>query len=169
MIIVEGPDGSGKTELISRLNHERRSLKSVTGGIGGTTPKGWADGRPPLQAYVTKILSAATEERAGLTKVAYDRFHLSEVVYGPILRGKQTLDEGSLHTLNDYLRGQRIPVILCLPSFHTTFANVMREGRERPSYQTMEFLRQAYDEFTKMAPWATHIFNYEADALPVIR
>jgi len=169
MIIVEGPDGSGKTELIKRLGFERRSLKSVTGGVGGTTEQGWANGDPPLMAYVKKIITADTEEQAGLTKIAYDRFHLSEMVYGPILRGKQTLDEGMLRMLNDYLRGRHVPVILCLPTFETTLANVTREGRERPGYQTPEFLQQAYDEFTKTAPWATVVFDYEKDALPAIR
>lgn len=167
MIIVEGPDGSGKSTLIQQLAHQRRPLKSVGAGVGTSTehPKGWAGNDPVLVAYVKQIIKAQEEGQA----IAFDRFHLSEAAYGPILRSKQLVDEGILHTLSDYLRGQRIPVILCLPPFATTLANVAVEGRERPTYQTEGFLHQAYKAFEALAPWATLVYDYTTDALPTLR
>lgn len=164
MIIVEGPDGSGKSTLITQLQHQRRSLKSVKAGVGTSTehPGGWAGNDPVLLAYMKKIVEASGQ------KIAYDRFHLSEVVYGPILRNTQLVDEGILYTLSDYLRGQRIPVILCLPPFATTLANVAIEGRERPTYQTEAFLHQAYKGFEALAPWATVVYDYTKDQLPIL-
>jgi hypothetical protein len=61
-------------------------------------------------------------------------------------------------------------VILCLPSFETTLANVTREGSERPIYQTPDFLRTSHTTSSRrwLTPWATVVFNYETDELPVI-
>lgn len=172
MIIVEGPDGSGKTELIRRLGYDRRNLKALRGGVGASSdaPKGWATGgdEPALVEYVRKVVSAKAEEMATGTPIALDRFHLSERVYGPMLRNSQEVEDGCLYQLNEYLRFKRVPVILCLPSFETTLFNVVREGRPRPIYQTEEFLNDAYSEWTRLTPWATVVWNYETDPLPVI-
>lgn len=167
MIIVEGPDGSGKTTVIEKLKHVRRQLKSIRGGVGGNTLVGWSTD-DTLQAYIKKIHDAQREELRDAQLIAYDRFHLSEVVYGPILRGRQELRDGDLHLLNDYIRRKQIPVILCLPSFKTTLANVNQEGRERPAFQTEGFLHQAYEVWKRMAPWATTVFDYEKDAFPTL-
>lgn len=167
MIIVEGPDGSGKSELIRLLDRSRVTFKSLTGGIGGTSRGGWSTGKPPLAEFVSKVIEGLDHEAAQPgRRVAFDRFHLSERVYGPILRQKQVLDDPELQMLSGFLRDKRVPVILCLPAFEVTLANVEREGRERPSYQTREFLREAYEAFQLLAPWATTVYDYTRNDLP---
>lgn len=163
MIIVEGPDGAGKSTTISRLGFERVHIKSLTGGIGGTTPEGWANGLPPIAAYGRKIRDA--QQMPG-HKIAFDRFHLSEQVYGPMLRDKQLLDDTDLTLIGHMLRDKQIPLILCLPPFEVTLANVTKEGRDRPSYQTEEFLRAAYYRFQTLACWATIVYDFTKDPLP---
>jgi thymidylate kinase len=163
VIIVEGPDGAGKSTLIENLGHIRVSLKSLRGGIGGAghhNDQGWGD--DPLVAYTRKIIDAEG------SRIAYDRFHLSEIVYGPMLRGTQLISEPDLIMLTNYIRGKCIPVILCLPPVNVTIENVSREGRERPSYQTESFLRQAYKGFERLAPWATIVYDYTRDRIPTI-
>jgi thymidylate kinase len=95
MIIVEGPDGSGKTTTIQRLGYERRQLKALRQGIGseGANPKGWGGDDPALLAYTKKVREAQQDEMANPpgsdaygTLIAFDRFHLSEAAYAPILR-----------------------------------------------------------------------------------
>lgn len=168
MIIIEGPDGSGKSMLISRLKHTRRSYKSINGGVGGDTAKGWANKRPAMVAYVDEVLRQQHQELVDLQPTAFDRFHISEVVYGPMLRGQQTIDETDLEKINQFLRLKRVPVILCLPPFGYTFHNVRIEGRDRPAYQTYDFLKTAYDRFQTLAPYATLVFDYTKDPLPII-
>lgn len=170
MIIVEGPDGSGKSTLITNLGLEAKRLKSIRGGVGGTRfngegdgVAGWGGNDPALMAYCRKVLGFGPQ-----APIAFDRFHLSEVVYGPILRNKQELTEGDLALLAQFLREQRVQVVMCLPPFAVTLANVNQESRERPAYQTEGFLHQAYTEFARLAPHATIMYDYTRDALPQI-
>lgn len=163
MVIVEGPDGSGKSQLIRRLGLKAVHLKSLRGGVGGTTPEGWGAGDPAIVAYVKKIREAVADPL-----LAYDRFHLSEHVYGPMLRNKQELPGPDLQMVNDYIHQHKIPVILCLPDFAQTLKVVALEGRPRPEYQTEGFLHQAYVLWQTMAPWATHVFDYTRDPLPTL-
>jgi thymidylate kinase len=169
MIIIEGPDGSGKTTLINRLNFDRRRLKSIRGGVGGTRfngsgdgVAGWGGNDPALLAYTRKVIEAGT------APIAYDRFHLSERVYGPILRAKQELSDGDLELLTAFLRETRVKVVMCLPPLAVSLANVMQNGRERPHYQTEEFLQEAYAEFERLAPWATIVYDYTRHDLPIV-
>jgi hypothetical protein len=176
MIIVEGPDGSGKTTVLGRVlarygASTRIHLKSLQGGIGGNkydrgdrTDVGWGNGLPPLLAYTRKVRELKRHQM--MPALGVDRFHLSERVYGPLLRNTQLLNDNDLDFLGSFLKQEGVPVILCLPSFDRTMANVMLKGRERPAYQTDAFLRAAYDEFTRLTRWATVVYNYEIEALP---
>jgi thymidylate kinase len=169
MIIIEGCDGSGKSTLIANLGYEGLKLKSLRGGVGGTQQNGLGDGDtgwagigPALLAYHKKI------KEIGSRRIACDRFHLSEIVYGPLLRHRQELDAQDLSLLNAFLHQRQIPVVMCLPPFEVTLANVARAGRERPAYQTDEFLHQAYEAFVRLTPWATVIYDFTCDPIPNI-
>lgn len=166
MIIVEGPDGAGKSTTLQKLKYTRMHLKSLRGGVGGNVEgaaEGWATCHMPAAAYARKVREV--EQIVG-RRVGIDRFHLSEAVYGPLLRNEQLIDEGTMRLITHMLRDKQIPVILCLPPFEVTLANVMQEGRPRPEYQTETFLRLAYEEFEKLAPWATLVYDYTKDPLP---
>jgi hypothetical protein len=168
VIIVDGPDGSGKSTVIQNLGHTAVHLKALRDGAGGRTPEGIGDGRkgwggslPAVQAYKAQLTT-----RPPLT--GFDRFHLSEVVYGPILRGTQELHDAELTELTQFIHDQQIVVILCLPPFTTTVANIKQHGRERPGYQTLTFLANAYRAFQRLTPWATIVYDYTCDQLPEI-
>lgn len=175
MIIVEGVDGAGKSTLIQKLGYERRAFKSLRGGVGGETRRGWSSGQSALVEYVRKVADAKYAESinpmgsdAYGTRIAFDRFHLSEIVYGPILRHQQEMSTSDLTMLNNYLHDCHVPVILCLPPFPVTLANVLQEGRDRPTYQTEAFLLRAYKEFERLAPYATIVYDYTTQDLPRI-
>lgn len=170
MIIVEGPDGSGKDVLIETLKHQSFKLKALRGGVGGTESyangnglgdglAGWAGNDPALLAYQKKIKAAR-----GIN-VAFNRFHFSEYVYGPLLRGTSEVGLNDLEVMKTFLWYYRVPVILCLPSFEVTLENVRRPGRERPAYQTEGFLSDAYNGFKQIMPWATITYDFKKDPL----
>lgn len=157
MIILEGPDGSGKTTIIERLGYERRSFKALRGGVGEDGRGNWGAQDPAPIAYARQVLQGQADEhrgwRAGTggSGIALDRFHLSETVYGPILRQGSGITNEEVVVLDRLLRARGVYRILCLPPFLETMKNVQREGRERPSYQTLTFLRQAYLAWEKIA------------------
>lgn len=180
MIIVEGPDGSGKSTLIRNLNHVRRHLRALRGGRGadGAKKEGWGGNKPAVTAYVDKLLEAKAEESPACIggqgteyipwEIAFDRFHLSEMVYGPMLRGTQELQGSDIVRLNDVIRSMHIPVILCLPPLALTIENVYKQDRHVPDYQTKRFLEDAYAEFQRLTPWATIVYDFTRDTLPSV-
>jgi len=141
LIVVEGPDGSGKSTVIKNLGYDPIKFRALRTGVGASRPdgtcgettgdaSGWAGNRPAFDAYRQQVKNA----RPG---TAFDRFHLSEIV--------------------------------CLPPFETTFANVTLPGRERPAFQTEEFLRRAYGMWQAVALNHIHlplvqIFDYTRDS-----
>lgn len=166
IVIVEGPDGSGKSTLIEKLGCERIHLRALRGGVGadGEKKEGWGAGRPAVEAYLDQITQAAKSGR----RVGFDRFHLSEVIYGPLLRNHQEITPRDLTVLTTKLHALQIPIIMCLPPVEVTFRNVFKEGRHVPHYQTEEFLRQSYGQFAYLTPWATHVYDFTTDPLPVL-
>lgn len=117
MIIVEGPDGAGKTNLIRRL-------ENVLGlGVEPRVVSKDAEAMGDLKTWVEKDL--ASWPRAAL----YDRHRLiSEPIYGPVLRPKphpgfEDLDWLTQMQLDFRVRGPL--VIYCLPPLEVVRANVM--------------------------------------------
>lgn len=154
MTIVEGPDGAGKSTLIEKLGGFAVHLKSLRGGLGGRDdlPDGWASHqRDTLAAYcewfdwVGKVGPSITNK-----PIIFDRFHLSEWVYGPILRNTQLITPEVLKGVTNKLMAHSAPVIVCLPPWETTYRNVTQPGRERPAYQTDAFLLRSYDRWTRL-------------------
>lgn len=162
-LIVDGPDGGGKSTVVDRLGLERMHLKSLRGGVGGTTLEGWAGVDDAPVAYARKLI----ESPPG---TAFDRFYLSELIYGPMLRGESAITPEEVTLVQRVERALGIQTVVCLPSYGRTLKNVMQAGRERPLYQTPAFLRGAYEAWSQINdrfPHA-HIFNYETDPLPVL-
>lgn len=151
MIIVEGPDGSGKSTLIEQLGYVPRKFRALRAGEGGTaadgacerTASGWGSTDEAPVAYARALLQALTEPK----RIALDRFHLSEMVYGPMLRGRSGITTSEAVLLRRLTRARGIPIYLCLPPFAETLANVCRPGREQPTFQTADFLRAAYERW----------------------
>jgi hypothetical protein len=162
-IIVEGPDGSGKTTLIERLGFNRKHLKALRSGTGSEGTGNWGGNDPAIVAYAKQILF-------GHPATAFDRFYLSETIYGPILRGESAIRPEEVRVLQRVIRGLKVPQVICLPSWETTFANVTREGRERPAYQTDDFLLKSYQGFQAAAAKPTEhiVWDFTRDPLPAL-
>lgn len=130
LTILEGPDGAGKTTLANYLadNSDRPILHSP----------GLTNGRDEMIAWVLRILSSPDRERFIL-----DRFPLvSELVYGPALRGNAQLTAD--HSL--YSAWYHTPALLvyCRPPYDV----IEQEAKEKESEKLMAELPRvvrAYD------------------------
>ena len=106
MIIVEGPDGSGKSTLCEML---------LANGIVDTvrpSPRITAKGDPDRMKYETDRYIRLYGEN---NRIAVDRFLFSEMAYGKVLRGRSVFSNGEyLHKLIELMIKGSI-VVFCLP------------------------------------------------------
>jgi thymidylate kinase len=151
LVIVEGPDGGGKSTVIDGLGLAPRKFRALRAGVGATAAdgtcsdqatEGWAGNRPAVRAYLDQVAAHLSEP------IAFDRFHLSEIVYGPMLRAAAGVDALETLAINQTLEELRVPVIICLPPYEVTLQNVQQPGRERPAFQTEAFLLEAHHRWT---------------------
>lgn len=107
IVVVEGPDGSGKTTLCKMLAEEgeAKDLKIVTPHFG--------DVHDPGEAY------AAVLESATGTHDLYvvDRFHFGELVYGFTRRTMPSFGLSLLDQFNDWMQDMIGRVIVLAPDY----------------------------------------------------
>lgn len=110
IVVIEGPDGAGKTTLAGLI---ARELRYEVRHEGPPPPD-----RPPLQHYLERLYDAALS-LAVCRGIVLDRFALGERVYGPILRGDDRLGAEGWRVVRRELDGARAYRILCLPPLRT--------------------------------------------------
>ena len=82
-IILEGPDGSGKSTLLGRLIDHPVVGPLINNNMPSFSVMQEMD--TPFEQYIDLCMR---EDAGPLPPRIYDRFFFSELVYGPILRGK---------------------------------------------------------------------------------
>jgi hypothetical protein len=110
VIIIEGPDNSGKTTLVSellaadptlRLLHRERFKPDAGEGIG--------------DSYLRALLPPDGDRVQHANSVA-DRLFASECVYGELYRGGCRMRDGQHLAIRNVLRGYGAIVVLCDPT-----------------------------------------------------
>lgn len=117
IIILEGPDGTGKTTLAKCLS-DTYGFRYVHTG-------------PPkddnaLEAYGRTLYDARRE--AG--DVVIDRLHVGERIYGPILRSSDKLEREGEVLIHRLTSAYGARLIFCLPPYETAFENWRKRHEE---------------------------------------
>jgi hypothetical protein len=161
MIVIEGPDGSGKSTL----------AKALCAKYGYEYHHEGPPKTPDVLQQYAGLLFKGVFERGG--KVVFDRLHLGENVYGPILRGKSLINDfEGLALLHRVMSAYRVHCIICLPPYEVCRANwiarkklelIENEDQFLATYET--YARYAADLVTHKTVRYT-LYDYTKDAEP---
>ena len=91
LIILEGPDGAGKTTLANALSEK----------LGGVEIRHCGPlTQPPLDEYVRDLYDYYVR---GTGDIIYDRHYMGELIYGPLYRGKSQIDFPTRYAIETFL------------------------------------------------------------------
>lgn len=129
MVVLEGPDGSGKTSLAQKLafdlGMEIKPKVVQSDGSYSIDLKEWVD--QDLQEWA---------RARGKSRFIYDRHRLvSELIYGPLVRGSLAPGFENLGWLTSALRGfhlRRPSIVVALPPWETVRKNL--ENTDQPGW-----------------------------------
>lgn len=155
ILIVEGPDGAGKTTFArgfgGRYHHE------------GPPPTDLGPGNL-FQYYLDKVIRAATSASFTRATVVFDRLALGELIYGPILRGTNRLGELEYASFVHETSKLGAVHVMCLPPLKTCFANwSLRADRGLELIRQDETFHRTYEAFAGLAHMSDMVFDYTRD------
>lgn len=166
MIVVEGPDGAGKTTLIEKISRELDI--PVADRVVGKDTKAMVD----LKQW-TELNTAQ-----GFRRIIYDRHRLiSEPIYGPILRDEPEPGFNELLWLTRVMRrfySCKPVLIYCLPPWQTVLSNVLHD-RDNDNSAVEARISRIYSAYIARASidtvhhFNTMIYDYTVhEAAPVV-
>lgn len=156
ILILEGPDGGGKTTLAS-------DLAEIGYAVRHTGPP--KAGEVPYLSYTGALASAFMFNKAGIDPrpFVFDRLHLGERVYGPVVRDRDTLGPVLHRQIDRILLGIGGLVVYCATEYEVmekTWRERASQGKELitdTSRYTALFNR--YEELIANSP-VTVRYNY---------
>lgn len=143
MIVVEGPDGSGKTTLAKHLCEKYDLEYTRYEGLSSTS--GPDEGI--WQWWQGHLMSSSTKHR----RLVFDRCaFISELMYQPVSPGRPLVaDEATMmQGINDLWGVEPLQLIFCLPPWETSERIIKSEGRDSLEGLTRDGLRKVH--------WAYH-------------
>lgn len=149
IIVLEGPDGSGKTTLARQLA-ERYHLHYHHEGV------------PPVDVPPLLWYGAVIEQRRRGCWV-FDRLALGERVYGPIVRGRDRFGDDGWRVMQRLLRAVGAVQVLCLPAYDVCYA-AWASGREELLTDEDAF-RRSYDSYSAYAYTQDLVYDYTCDTV----
>ncbi|HEY1645456.1 MAG TPA: hypothetical protein VGF75_03655 [Candidatus Saccharimonadales bacterium] len=135
VIILEGPDGGGKTTLARELEEEGWMYKHE-----GPPPPG----RNQIDYYL-RVLDDSLRQKEN---VVHDRLWLGERIYGRISRNNDTVGELGQKLFLRLHSSKAIQQFICLPGLDTATTNYSRKIKEKTDYlQSMDKFEKVYNDY----------------------
>jgi adenylate kinase family enzyme len=147
VIVVEGPDGAGKTTLARALaSHYGFNIKNW-----GVERQQLKDEDPIARCHKA-IRDSLDPERP---MFIHDRLYISELIYGEVIRGEIAGTPEDHRLIRSLFWAIKPPVVVCLPPLDTVFENVKDETTEVKA-NIQEIYHKYHDEspryFAGMSP-----------------
>lgn len=142
MIIVEGPDGAGKTTLVERLCQ----MYGMIVGKRGTTNRDllWTVTVPDTMRALGMAVDGTTAPKI------WDRLYYSDFVYAPLGTTPRPVAFNASQQVHvdKIIEALRCPIIVCLPPKPIVMENTSNERHQMPGVK--ERIEQIYDEYHRM-------------------
>jgi thymidylate kinase len=119
MIIVEGPDGAGKTVLAGLISKKYPQLAGPNYELKRSELH-----KKDVRGRVYRALAEAIR---GTRPLLHDRLFWSELVYGPILRGDCKFKVTEQELIVNLFAALNVPIIFCIPPFEVVKQNVGKD------------------------------------------
>lgn len=159
MIIVEGPDGAGKSTLVGKLITEfgftvgeratadRKLLYTVT--------------RQDTHKALAHAILASANEPARI----WDRLFYSEMVYAPTVGRPVEFHSSEQSWIQRIIEAARFPVILCLPPLEIVRDNALKNDQMDGVNSNIETIWQSYIDMwqERFFPPQTLLYDYTDD------
>jgi hypothetical protein len=144
VLVLEGPDHGGKTTLARWLEKEK-GFKYVH---EGPPPPG----RDQLAYYGLQLWRALQSEKP----VVFDRLHLGELTYGPVMRDKDSLGYYGMRLFGRVLGSQPALCVICLPPWSSVVEG-WRKRKAKEYLRTEVQLHDVYCRYQGLLPYHPHL------------
>jgi hypothetical protein len=143
IICLEGPDGGGKSTLAD----------SISQFLGGPNRAPIIKRGPlkqdPLEEYVTDLWRASG---AG-ENVILDRWHVGELVYGPLLRGGSQLRPAMARHVELLMDRLGVARVVLSPPLDVLHSRVAERGDDLVDVDQLPTLKSFYDDYAAREGW----------------
>lgn len=132
IILLEGPDASGKTTLVKN-EFISRGFQYIHNGV-------YPSPEHAYQAYVNQLKDLTSTDN-----VVIDRMHLSERIYGRIYHGEFMADESYWH-IDSMLEKLNAIALICITNFHETL-RIWSARKKDELIKDPKVFERIYDEY----------------------
>lgn len=136
-IIIEGPDGAGKSTL----------AKSLAGALDMNILKMTANGGQSVPEYVQKLKCDG---------IIIDRCWVSEQIYSDLFKREPRIDNADAESLTELCVLTGVPIIVLLPPLHVVISRLNERGDEYADVVCPNIVEiyKRYQEWAEAHPYA---------------
>ena len=152
IILIEGPDGSGKSSLAKRIINDN--------GYGKYLHADYKF-KNNIPLYHLALLKKAIK-LSKKTLVIIDRLHISEYIYAKVFRGGTKWPK-QLNEFNKICKHLNIPIIICVPNSVERGIEWFNENKDTRKELYKDNLEKVIEEYIKYTKNHNEVITYNRD------
>lgn len=162
MIVVEGPDGAGKTTLVAKLLNRYLFMRE---GPRGTKDRArlYTVTVPDTFGAINRAIRAKTPYREQRDICVWDRLFFSEMVYADLTDRPCQFSLGQQRFISRILEAIDCPIILCLPPIEVVEANALAAEQMKGVKENIAEIWSRYHSLYGNMPNNTMIYDYTGE------
>lgn len=150
-IIIEGLDKTGKSTLAQFLSEKTgMPIKKFSAPEAGEDP-------------YTQYEDFFLQNKEGII----DRCHLSEMAYGPVFRGKSSINEGKQYLLEEWLLMTGVVGVYCEAEKEVLVKRFEEDGEDFIKPEQIEAVQEGFEKAltTSRIPWLCYSVGDDMEAI----